>query len=236
VQKLVRLNSKVTKIAQDDAGVTVSWSDTRSGQTGEVKADYCVCTIPLPVLNQLDVQVGAPLKAAIAAVPLNGQVKIGIEMRSRFWEEKYSIYGGHSFTDQAISLISYPNNNFFKRGPAVLLGAFANGAGAYQLAGMTHEARIAATLEQGSVFHPEEYKREFLSGTSFAWSRMPWILGCTSRWTEQSRAEHYQNMVTMDGRVVLAGEHASHVGGWMEGSLLSALDAIGQVHSRATAA
>ena len=236
VSRLVRLNTKVTRIAQDEGGVTARWTDTRTGQTGEAKADFCVCTIPLPVLNQLDVQVGPKLKAAIGAVPLNGQVKIGLEMRSRFWEEKHAIYGGHSFTDQAISLISYPNNNFFKDGPAVLLGAFANGAGAFQLAGMSHEQRIAAALEQGAVFHPDEYKREFLNGTSFAWSRQPWILGCTSRWTEQSRAEHYQNLVTMDGRVVLAGEHATYYGGWMEGSLLSALDAIRQVHERATAA
>jgi monoamine oxidase len=236
VGKMVRFNTKVTRIAQDESGVSVAWTDNRTGQTGEAKADYCVCTIPPSVLSQLELQVGNDLRAAISAVPLSGQVKIGLEMRSRFWEENYSIYGGHSFTDQAISLISYPNHGFFSKGPAVLLGAFANNAAALQLAGMTHEARIAAALDQGSVFHPAEYKREFLNGTSFAWSRMPWILGCTSRWTEESRAQHYQNIVKMDGRVVLAGEHASYYGGWMEGSLLSALDAIGQVHSRATAA
>lgn len=232
----VRLNTRVTSVAQGDAGVTAAWTDMATGETGTAVADYCVCTIPLPVLNQMDIQVSAPLKAAISAVPLNGQVKIGLEMRSRFWEEKYSIYGGHSFTDQAISLISYPNNNCFGDGPAVLLGAFANGAGALRLAGMTPEQRIEVALEQGAVFHPEEYRREYANGASVAWSRLPWIMGCTSRWTEETRAQHYANLVTMDGRIVLAGEHASYVGGWMEGSMLSALDAIGQVHARATAA
>jgi monoamine oxidase len=232
----LRLNTKVTRLAQDEAGVTASWQDTRTGQIGESKADWCVCTIPLPVLSQLEVQVGPKMQAAIKAVPYNGQVKIGLEMRSRFWEENASIYGGHSFTDQAIGLISYPNYDFFKSGPAVLLGAFANGAGAFQLTGMTPAQRIETALAQGALFHPHEYRREFLNGASVAWSRMPWILGCTSRWTEESRAAHYQNLVAMDGRIVLAGEHATFYGGWMEGSLLSALDAITRLHEKALAA
>jgi monoamine oxidase len=233
---MIRYNTKVIRIAQDDKGVTAAWTDTVTGASGEAKADWCVCTIPLPVLSQLDVQVGAPMKAAIKAVPFSGQVKIGLEFRSRFWEERYSIYGGHSFTDQAIGLISYPNDNMFTDGPAVLLGAFAREAGGLQLAGMTPAQRIEAALAQGSVFHPSEYRREFMNGASVAWSRLPWMLGCTSRWTEESRTDHYQNLVAMDGRVVLAGEHASYYGGWMEGSLLSGLDAITRIHQRASAA
>jgi monoamine oxidase len=42
--------------------------------------------------------------------------------------------------------------------------------------------------------------------------------------------------VALDGRVVLAGEHATYYGGWMEGSLLSALDAIKRLHQKALAA
>ena len=233
---MIRYNSKVTRVAQDDGGVTVDWTDNGTGQNATAQADWCVCTIPASILSQMDIQVSDAKKAAIKALPYSGQVKIGLEMRSRFWEDKYSIYGGHSFTDQAIGLISYPNDNFFEDGPAVLLGAFASGAGGYQLAGMTPEQRIEAALQQGSVFHPDEYRREFLNGTSFAWSRAPWILGCCARWTEEARAQHYQNLVSLDGRVVLAGEHASYYGCWMEGALLSALDAITRLHQRALAA
>ncbi|MDQ4420953.1 flavin monoamine oxidase family protein [Sphingobium sp. DEHP117] len=234
--KAIRLNTKVTKVAQDDTGVTASWEDVVTGQKSETKADWCVCTIPLPVANQLDLQVSPALKAAMKAVGYSTQCKIGLEMRSRFWEENYSIYGGHSFTDQTIGLISYPNNNMHKDGPAVLLGAFASDARGLMLAGMTPEQRIETALAQGSVFHPEEYRREFLNGASVAWSRIPWILGCTSRWTEENRSAHYQNLVALDGRFVLAGEHASYYGGWMEGSLLSGLDAITRIHQRANVA
>lgn len=232
----IRLNTQVKRIAQDASGVNVGWVDAKTGQSGETRADWCVCTIPLSVLSQVEVQAGPELLSAIKAVPYSGQIKIGLEMRSRFWEDAYSIYGGHSFTDQPIGLISYPNYNFFKSGPAVLLGAFARDAGAFQLAGMAPAARIEAALTQGAVFHPDEYRREFLNGVSVAWSRLPWIMGCGSRWTEESRDAHYENLCAIDGRLVLAGEHASHYGGWMEGALLSSLDAITRLHQKALAA
>ena len=189
--------------------------------------------IPLGILGQLDVQVSDEMMAAIKAVPYSGQVKIGLEMKRRFWEEDDFIYGGHSFTDQEIGLISYPNNNFFKDGPAVLLGAFARDLGAYRLSGLTPEQRIEAALAQGSVIHPGSYRKEFVTGASVAWSRVPWTLGCCARWSDEVRAQHYQTLVGMDRRIVLAGEHASYVGCWMEGALLSSIDAITRLHKRA---
>jgi monoamine oxidase len=101
---------------------------------------------------------------------------------------------------------------------------------------MTPEERIEAALAQGSVFHPESYRKEFVSGASVAWSRVPWTLGCCARWNEESRKAHYQNLVAVDDRIVLAGEHASYVGCWMEGALLSSLDAITRLHKRALGA
>ncbi len=234
--KAIQYNTRITKIAQDDKGVSASWTDTKTGATGVAKADYCVCTIPATILAQMDIQVAPEKQAAIKAIPYSNSVKVGLEMKRRFWEEDFSIYGGHSFTDQGIALVSYPNYNFFKDGPAVLLGAFAGGAKAYGMAGMTPEQRVEAALTQGAVFHPAEYRKEFMNGSSVAWNRMPWILGCCATWTEQTRAEHYQNLVSMDGRIVLAGEHASYYGCWMEGALLSSLDAIGRLHKKALAA
>ena len=230
---LITYNAKVSKIAQDDKGVAVTYQDTATGKTATAEADWCVCTIPLGVLGQIDTQVTDAMMAAIRAVPYSGQVKIGLEMKRRFWEEEDSIFGGHSFTDQEIALISYPNNNLLGDGPAVLLGAFAREMGAYRLAGLTPQQRIEVALQQGSVLHPASYRKEFSNGASVAWSRVPWTLGCCARWTEEVRKEHYQTLVGMDRRIVLAGEHASYVGCWMEGALLSSIDAITRLHKRA---
>ncbi|MDB5686123.1 MAG: amine oxidase, partial [Rhizorhabdus sp.] len=232
VHELITHGAKVTRIAQDDKGVTISYTDVTSGAASEAKADYCVCTIPLSVLAQIDTQVSPAMKAAIRAVPYTAQVKIGLEFKRRFWEEDESIYGGISFTNQEIGLVSYPNNDFFADKPAVMLGAFARDMGAYHLAGMTPEQRIEAALSQGSKIHPQ-YRAEYMSGASVAWSRVPWTLGCCARWNEDTRKTHYQTLVGLDGRIALAGEHASYVGCWMEGALLSSIDAITRLHKRA---
>jgi monoamine oxidase len=233
---MLTYGAKVTKLYQDAKGVTVTYTDLASGQVKEHKADYCVCTIPLGVLNQIENNLADELQTAIASVPYSGGVKVGLEMKRRFWEEDAYIYGGHSFTNQEIGLISYPNFDYFADKPGVLLGAFAFGSGALRLTGMTPAERIETALQQGSVFHPDSYRKEFANGVSVAWSRVPWTLGCCARWTEQTRKDHYQTLVAVNDRTVLAGEHASYVGCWMEGALLSSLDAITRLHKRALGA
>ncbi len=236
VNDLVTHNVRVSSIHQDESGVTVTYSDTaHANAVTQAKAEYCVCTIPLSVLSQLDVQVSAPMQAAIAAVPYASSVKVGLEFRRRFWEEDEQIYGGISFTDQPISVISYPSHGYFSTGPAVMLGAYMFGPAAYDFAGMTPAERVEAAVAQGSALHPQ-YRQEFLGGVGVAWSRMPWTLGCCSTWSEQARRTHYQALTAMDGRVVLAGEHASYVGCWQEGAILSSLSAVTQLHRRAIGA
>lgn len=230
----IRLNAKVTRIAQDDSGVTVDWEDTATGAKNVAKADFCVCTIPLPILSTIEVQVSSAKKAAIDNLPYHSSCKVGLEMKRRFWEQDEQIYGGHSFTTQSIAQISYPSTGFFKPGPAVVLGAYAGGAAAYQFAGMDPAQRVEEALRQGAVFH-KQYREEFSNGIAVAWSRLPWIQACASTWSDDLRKVHYQNLVSVDGRLVLAGEHCSYIGAWMEAALLSSVDAIGRLHQRALA-
>ncbi|WP_416908992.1 MAG: flavin monoamine oxidase family protein [Polymorphobacter sp.] len=233
VEGLVRYGAKVTKVDQSGGAVSVDYIDLASGQTRTTKADYCVCTIPLGILSQIDIDVSGAKKAAIAAVPYSNSVKIGLEMKRRFWEEDEAIYGGISFTDQEIAMISYPSGGMHSRTPGVILGAYTFGEASYKFAGMTPEQRIEQALKMGSVFHPGKYREQFSNGASVAWSRVPFTLGCCAMWNEETRKEHYQELVAVDDRIVLAGEHASYIGCWMEGALLSSLDAVTRLHKRA---
>lgn len=234
VGDLVRLNSKVTAIQQDEKGVTVAYQDTRTGAKLEAKADWCICTIPLSILSQIEINVGAELGAAIHAVPYRPSVKIGLEFKRRFWEQDEHIYGGITTTDLPIAQISYPSSKYGDTGPGVLLGAYSGGSYAYEFTTLSPAERLAKALEWGAQIHPQ-YKTEFLNGISVSWHRVPWTLGCFGIWTQESRAEHYKNLCKMDGRIVLAGEHASYIGGWQEGAVTSSLDAIERLHQRAMA-
>ena len=81
---------------------------------------------------------------------------------------------------------------------------------------MTPEERVAKAVEYGSQIHPQ-YRQEFDNGIALAWHRSPVTLGCFGMWTEETRAEHYDNLCRLDGRIVLAGEHASYLPAWQEG-------------------
>ena len=232
---VIRYNCKVTEIRQDAKGVTATYHDSKKGGAPrQAHADWCVCTIPASILGQIPMNVGAPLKAAIDALSYESSLKVGLQFKRRFWEEDDAIYGGISYTDQPISLIGYPNTGYFKKGPAVLLGAYSWGPDSYELAALSPPERIEKALECGSRIHPQ-YRAEFQHGVAVAWHRVPWTLGCFARWTDDLRAEHYDNLCAIDGRIVLAGEHASRLPAWQEGAILSALDAIGRLHQRVLA-
>jgi monoamine oxidase len=81
------------------------------------------------------------------------------------------------------------------------------------------------------VVHPQ-YENEFENGIAVSWHRVPFMLGCASIWSEKARAEHYNDLCQIDGRIVLAGEHASYLPSWQEGAILSSLNAIRRLHDR----
>jgi monoamine oxidase len=244
VGNLIRYNAKVTAIHQDDHGVSVSYIDAKKGGTTQVaKADWCLCTIPLSVLSQIEVNVGAPMAAAINAVPYASAVKTGLQFKRRFWEQDESIYGGITFTDLPICQISYPSTRFGHPGKGVLLGSFTaavNGVGfndtaAFSFTAMSPADRVKKAVEYGALIHPQ-YHEEFENGVSVAWHRVPSHLGCFGAWTDETRAQHFKNLCAIDGRILLAGEHASDLPGWQEGGVLSALDAITRLHQRVVTA
>lgn len=234
VGHMVRKNSKVTAIHQDEKGVIVSYKDTKTGAAMKASADYCLCTIPLPVLAQIEMNVSPELDAAIRAVPYSTSVKVGLEFKRRFWEQDDQIYGGITYTDLPNSQISYPSTRYGDKGPGVLLGCYVGGATGYELTASTPQQRVEKVLEWGSQIHPQ-YRAEFMNGVSVAWHRVPFTLGCFGSWTEATRAEHYTNLCKFDGRILLAGEHASYYGGWQEGGITSAIDAITRLHQRVIA-
>jgi monoamine oxidase len=236
VNDLIRFNAKVTAIRQDTNGVTVVYEDTTDpGKPLRTTADWCLCTIPLPILSQIEMTVGAPMQNAIDAVPYAPAVKVGLQFKRRFWEQDDGIYGGISYTDQPSRMIAYPCTGYGGGGKAVLLGAYEIfGVYAYEFTSLSPAERVARALEDGARIHPQ-YKDEFENGIAVAWHRNPSVLGCEGVWTDDMRKQHYQNLCAIDGRILLAGEHASYWGGWQEGAILSSLDAIARLHRRVLA-
>jgi monoamine oxidase len=236
LKPLIRYNAKVVDIHQDGRGVSATFEDTAAASSRQtLRADWCVCTIPLSILGQIPMNVGAPMASAIAAVPYCTGLKVGLQFKRRFWEEDEQIYGGITYTDLPIGQISYPSSRFFADGKGVLLGAYIwDMRNSMDFTSMTPAERVSKAVEYGSQIHPQ-YAKEFDNGIAVAWHRVPSAMGCFGLWSDAARAEHYDNLCAFDGRIVLAGEHASYMPAWQEGAVTSALDAIGRLHERAVA-
>jgi monoamine oxidase len=173
------------------------------------------------------------MRAAIDAISYDASAKVGLQFRRRFWEEDEAIFGGISYTDLPISLISYPSTGYLSGGKGVLLGAYPyGGVYAYELTALPPEERVRRAVEWGAQLHPRQYRQEFETGISVGWHRVPWTLGCAGHWTETLRDEYYADLCAIDGRVLLAGEHASYLPAWQEGAILSSLDAVSRLHRR----
>jgi monoamine oxidase len=238
IAPLVQFGAKVTRIDQSERGVEVTWVDAKGGGAPHTaRADWCVCSIPLSILSQIPVRVGEAMAAAIGAVPYEASVKIGLQFKRRFWEEDERIYGGITFTDLPIQMIGYPMAGQNQGGKGVLLGGYIWGTNAYEFTAMTPQQRVRKAVELGAQIHPQ-YPAEFENGVAVAWHRVPFVNGCFANWgwTEQLREKHYDNLCAIDGRIVLAGEHASRLPAWQEGAVLSAHDAINRMHQRILAA
>jgi monoamine oxidase len=230
----VLMQHVVEKISQSPDSVTVAYTDGK-GQKGSMTADYIICTIPLSVLRTIDLQVSPAFKEAIAGVSYALVGKIGIQMKSRFWEDNYHMYGGHLYVDDPmIATISMPSTNWLGQ-KGVVLGYYGQGANAARVSALSLKERLELALSAGEKIFPE-YRQNAENSFSIAWHRVPFNMGGWAQWSEESRAKYYPTLTEPDGRIYLAGEHLSYLTGWQEGGIESAWQQIEKLHKRVQAA
>ncbi len=234
--RFIKYRSRVTAIKQDASGVTATYQDLASGATKTATGDYCICTIPLSILSQIpSTGLSSKLVESIKKVPYGPSFKAGVQYKRRFWEQDEAIYGGITYTDQTMSLMSYPANNYNSNGKGVVLGAYMFGPDAVKFTGMTPEARLKEVVRQNTQIHPQAAK-EFDNGVSVGWHRVPWTLGCYGLYSDTTRKDDYPTLCALDGRFILAGEHTSYWNAWQEGALLAGVSAVEIIHKDATKA
>ena len=230
VGHMIRYDTKVEKVAQNHKGVTVSFVDGL-GEPGTITADYCICTIPLSVAKHLDLQISAPFKAAMDQVSYAPVNKIGLQMKRRFWEEDHFIYGGHVYNDMpGIGTISLPSTGW-QGDKGVLLGYYAFGTEAIMVSAKSPPDRAKFAVAAGQKVFPQ-YAENFETAFSFSWHLAKENLGGWAAWTDEARKSAYPVLCEPDGRIYLAGEHLTYIGGWQAGAIESAWQQITKLHAR----
>ncbi len=232
VSSVVRMGCEVKEIRKrTDGGSRIVY--TENGSTKEALADLCISTLPPTILRGVPNDFSPMVRNTLNMIPFQNSARIGLQFKRRFWEEDDRIFGGISWTDQSINEIYYPSHGFFQP-KGVLIGYYMFGPASDQVTQMSPEARTEYALSQGEKIHPQ-YREAFETPISVNWNTVPHIKGCLSHFPEAMVKTLYPVMIRADGPLYLAGDWASHLGGWQAGAFESARHVVKLIHSRVAA-
>lgn len=225
-------NAEVTQVFNGKDGVRVVYLDRPTGRQSELKADYCISNIPLPLLRKLIANdtFEAEYKKAVAAVPFANTCKVAWQAE-RFWEsEENQIYGGISWIDHPITQMWYPSGGFFTP-KGILTGTYNYGDVAKAFGKEQLPDRLKIALEGAERLHPGFAKHADLKlGMSIAWQLVPFQEGGWADWTwKDDQPAAYDRLLEPDQRFQVCGDQISYLSGWQEGAVLSAHHVIEQI-------
>jgi monoamine oxidase len=231
LRRHIKYSALVQKITQMETGVEITYQDS-AGKVVQSSADYCICTIPLSVLNGIPLDVSKPFKRAMQSCSYAPVNKVGLQMKQRFWETQHAIYGGHCYTDEpGITYISFPSTGWHTK-KGVVLGMYSVvPSDAARLSALAPAERINRALAAGQEIFPE-YTPSFECGVAKSWHLDRLNLGGWASWSEDGRKDAYPVLCDPDGRIYLSGEHLSYLGGWQAGAIESAWQQIEKLHAR----
>jgi monoamine oxidase len=232
VKQCVRLGTQVKAIRRSGTGVRIEHSH---GQLTE--ADFCICTLPMPVLARIPSDFSAAKNAALGSVAYRPSVKVAFEA-PRFWESDDSIYGGLAWTDRLNENVMYPSGGYGDRN-GVLVASYCGGwtrpENPEAFAALSHGQRLQVCRESVEALHPGR-SRLLRHGVTVAWGITPWSEGVGAMWpgglsAVSARPPAYAELLKPEGPIVFAGEHLSYQPTWQEGAVLSAHEALKLVRS-----
>lgn len=229
----IRYGMQVTHIENTANGVRVSYQD-QQGQSGQVEADYCICTIPPQILRRIPNNFSAQVNADLSVpVPINAG-KMGLQFKRRFWEEDDRIFGGITVTNLDILQILYPSHGYFGQ-KGVLIGYYNYTPIADTFGALTPQQREQHALDQGSKIHGSAYRKEFETSFSNDWRKTRFSEGSWINWPPGTRGgpgTPYARLLESAGRVYFCGDYLSYAIAWQHGAFESARKVVMSLHDR----
>jgi monoamine oxidase len=206
----VTYESPVVRLAHRNDGVTVTVRN-RSGRH-EVRADHCICTLPFPVLRQVEITPAfSELKMkAIEGYELAACSRLYLQTRTRFWRgDPLGALGGLNMigTDTSAERIWNTSQHQPDSGMG-MLQSYMFDENALAFSRIAPKERVAAWTRLIARFLPD-LKNQVAAAYYKVWHEDPWQKGAFAfmkpnefkwMWPAARRAE---------GRVHFAGEHTS---------------------------
>jgi monoamine oxidase len=225
----VHFSSPVSGVENTSRGVKVTYT-TRTGTERQIEADFAVVAAPAGLMRRWDTNWGPEIDAALGEFALGSPAgKIGLQYRSRFWEDDHRIFGGITETDMDLAHLWYPSYGYGEK-KGLVVGYYNTGANARAYADMAPKQRELRAVEQGVKIHGEKYRTELESSFSVAWHKVPYIEGA---WAFPNTASAgFKLLQQGTGNVYFAGDWMSEVSAWQHGAFWSARYAVQTLHER----
>jgi monoamine oxidase len=254
--QMIELGSKVTSVNIDETGVAVTWK-TASRSPSKESFDYLVCTVPLTQLQMIEFRPSSldGLKSKEEAwreVTTEPLAKCLFHCSRRFWETDYKIFGGKSFTDEAIQQCYYPSDNGRRERSAtganrwdardpelsehagVFTAAYMWGKSAQDFADLQDEDHQTQMVLEGVDAIHRRPRDESVKKLVADCVHHSWRPGFT--YFRPGEQERYQRpmrepmgLPARPSRVFFAGEHLAIMHGWILSSIVTALAAVRDV-------
>lgn len=221
----IRYGAPVVRIEQD-ADSVVAVCDGANGRD-RVTADRLICTIPFPVLREMEIvpAVSEAKRNVIDNLHYESVTRVYVQVRERFWERKG--LSGFALTDQPMEIWDASHGQPGTRG---ILMAYMRGQKARDVAALPAGRRVSQTLaEIGQVF--PEVGDYYDGAVSLVWDEDPWTRGAYTAYHPGEMNRVYHDLAPPEGRIHFAGEHASPWPGWILGAVHSGLRAARQVNA-----
>jgi monoamine oxidase len=226
----LQLATEVTAIRNTEAGVQIDYK--ASDGPGRIQGDYCICTLPLPALSNVEHNFSPDVSRAIDFVPYIQTGKIGLQFNRRFWEEDEHIFGGITHTNNDLTQIFYPSNDYLgKKG--ILIGYYNFNDKAKRTGALSFAEREKLAVAKGSLIHPQ-YPSAFESSFSISWHQTQYSLGGWALYNSETRKTLYKMLTQPEHNVYFAGEHTTYLNAWMAGAFESARGTVAAIHGRAS--
>ena len=226
--KMIRFNAVVTAIKNTAAGVDIIFKNKEGEQT--IQGDLCICTIPLPVLSNIDHNFSSDASRAIDYISYIATGKIGLQFKRRFWEEDEQVYGGITHTNNELTQLFYPSYDY-QSDKGILVGYYNFNDKARRTGDLSPKDREQLALNKGAMIHPQ-YSKEFESSFSVSWHKTQYSLGGWALYSNEERQTYYKALLQPDKQVYFAGEHMTYLNAWMAGAFESARSVVSAVYSR----
>jgi monoamine oxidase len=228
VNNIIVFSAEVTKISNTEKGATIVYKN--QSREKKIEADYCICTIPLPVLSNIENNFSSDASRAIDFIPYINTGKIGLQFKRRFWEEDEQIYGGITHTNNELTQVFYPSNDYLSQ-KGILIGYYNFNDKAARTGELSYQQREKLALEKGRLIHPQ-YDKEFETSFSVSWHKTPYSLGGWALYSSETRKTYYEALLKPDRNIYFAGEHLTYLNAWMAGAFESARKTVTDLHAR----